>query len=147
MAELIETTAADGAVKVASTSDDAGRTSLRIDGVTAAQLESKGIHAWFGDRMVLEDVNLFMERTKVTALIGPSGCGKSTFLRILNRMHEIVPSAALAGAVELDGEDIYDPNQRPRPACGAKFVTASTTWAEPFRVVSSSASALRELSP
>ena len=112
MAELIETTAADGAVKVASTSDDAGRTSLRIDGVTAAQLESKGIHAWFGDRMVLEDVNLFMERTKVTALIGPSGCGKSTFLRILNRMHEIVPSAALAGAVELDGEDIYDPNQR-----------------------------------
>lgn len=43
----------------------------------------------------------------VTALIGPSGCGKSTFLRILNRMHELVPGAQLAGQVELDGTDIY----------------------------------------
>jgi phosphate transport system ATP-binding protein len=48
----------------------------------------------------------------VTALIGPSGCGKSTFLRILNRMHELVPTAAMAGRVELDGQDIYDPSQR-----------------------------------
>ncbi len=45
----------------------------------------------------------------MTALIGPSGCGKSTFLRILNRMHELIPSASLAGEVLLDGEDIYDP--------------------------------------
>ena len=44
---------------------------------------------------------------QVTALIGPSGCGKSTFLRILNRMHELVPSASLAGTVALDGVDIY----------------------------------------
>ena len=44
----------------------------------------------------------------VTALIGPSGCGKSTFLRILNRMHELIPSAALAGEVLLNGEDIYE---------------------------------------
>jgi phosphate transport system ATP-binding protein len=87
-------------------------TSLRVDGVSAAELDAKGVYAWFGDRMVLENINLVMERTKVTALIGPSGCGKSTFLRILNRMHEIVPSASLAGQVELDGEDIYDPNQR-----------------------------------
>lgn len=97
--------------KVAS-SNDASHTSLRIDGVSAAELNAKGVHAWFGDRLVLQDVNLVMERTRVTALIGPSGCGKSTFLRILNRMHEIVPSAALAGQVELDGEDIYDPSQR-----------------------------------
>jgi phosphate transport system ATP-binding protein len=48
-----------------------------------------------------------MEAQKVTALIGPSGCGKSTFLRILNRMHELIPSAALAGSVKLDGVDIY----------------------------------------
>jgi phosphate transport system ATP-binding protein len=49
---------------------------------------------------------------EVTALIGPSGCGKSTFLRILNRMHELVASASLAGEVLLDGEDIYDPSKR-----------------------------------
>ena len=90
----------------------ASPTSLRVDGVMAAELDAKGVHAWFGERMVLENVDLVMERTKVTALIGPSGCGKSTFLRILNRMHEIVPGASLAGSVDLDGEDIYDPNQR-----------------------------------
>jgi phosphate transport system ATP-binding protein len=50
-----------------------------------------------------------MPAGRVTALIGPSGCGKSTFLRILNRMHELVPSASLAGEVLLDGVDVYDP--------------------------------------
>jgi phosphate transport system ATP-binding protein len=48
-----------------------------------------------------------MRSREVTALIGPSGCGKSTFLRILNRMHELIASASLAGDVLLDGEDIY----------------------------------------
>ena len=48
----------------------------------------------------------------MTALIGPSGCGKSTFLRILNRMHEVVPGAQLAGSVKLDGVDIYGAGQR-----------------------------------
>jgi len=78
----------------------------------AARLEARGVHAWFGGRLVLEDVHLTMERSSVTALIGPSGCGKSTFLRILNRMHEVVPGAQLAGSVELDGADIYGPGQR-----------------------------------
>jgi len=66
-----------------------------------------GVHAWFGDHHVLADVNLDMTPLEVTALIGPSGCGKSTFLRLLNRMHELVPSASLAGQIELDGVDIY----------------------------------------
>ncbi|GAB2527557.1 hypothetical protein GCM10027064_25670 [Microbacterium petrolearium] len=71
-------------------------------------LEARDISAWFGTHKVLERVSLTMPAGQVTALIGPSGCGKSTFLRILNRMHELVPSAALAGEVRLDGEDIYD---------------------------------------
>ena len=65
--------------------------------------------AWFGTNKVLERVSLSMEPGKVTALIGPSGCGKSTFLRILNRMHELIPGAALSGSVTLDGSDIYGP--------------------------------------
>ena len=68
--------------------------------------------AWFGSNKVLERISLTMEGGKVTALIGPSGCGKSTFLRILNRMHELVPIAALAGSVKLDGVDIYGPGLR-----------------------------------
>ena len=64
-----------------------------------ATLEARDISAWFGTRQVLDRVSLTMNAGHVTALIGPSGCGKSTFLRILNRMHEMVPSAALAGEV------------------------------------------------
>jgi len=78
----------------------------------AGQIEAEGVCAWFGGRLVLQSVTLLMERSLVTALIGPSGCGKSTFLRILNRMHEVVPGAQLAGSVKLDGLDIYSTGQR-----------------------------------
>ena len=77
-----------------------------------AVLDARGITAWFGDRKVLDRVSLTMPAGAITALIGPSGCGKSTFLRILNRMHELVPSAQLAGEVWLDGEDIYHPDKK-----------------------------------
>jgi len=77
-----------------------------------ASIEAHDITAWFGSHKVLDRVSLTMTAGESTALIGPSGCGKSTFLRILNRMHELVPSAALAGEVLLDGEDIYDPGKR-----------------------------------
>jgi phosphate transport system ATP-binding protein len=76
-------------------------------------LESRDVSAWFGDHKVLERVSLTMNPGKVTALIGPSGCGKSTFLRILNRLHEMVRGASLAGEVLLGDEDIYDPRRRP----------------------------------
>jgi len=77
-----------------------------------ARLDAVNISAWFGSNKVLERVSLSMIPGTVTALIGPSGCGKSTFLRILNRMHEMVPSAKLSGEVRLNDEDIYGPNQR-----------------------------------
>jgi phosphate transport system ATP-binding protein len=70
-------------------------------------LESKDINVWFGERHVLKNVSLQFPTNEVTALIGPSGCGKSTFIRTLNRMHELIPGAGLAGSVFLDGEDIY----------------------------------------
>jgi phosphate transport system ATP-binding protein len=73
----------------------------------AASLEARDACAWFGDHLVLEGVDLLMPAGEVTALIGPSGCGKSTFLRLLNRMHELIPGAALDGEILLDGEDIY----------------------------------------
>ena len=72
-------------------------------------LEVKGVHAWFGKKHVLEDISMDFFSGTVTALIGPSGCGKSTFIRILNRMHEFIPTAALAGQVLLDGKDVYEP--------------------------------------
>ena len=72
-------------------------------------LEARGVHAWFGKHHALADVSLDFAPGSVTALIGPSGCGKSTFIRTLNRMHEFIPSAALAGEVLLDGKDVYAP--------------------------------------
>ncbi|MBV8302459.1 MAG: phosphate ABC transporter ATP-binding protein [Candidatus Dormibacteraeota bacterium] len=79
----------------------------------AASLQAIGVSAWFGDHLVLENVSLGMRAGEVTALIGPSGCGKSTFIRMLNRMHELIPGASLAGQVLLDGVDIYGEGQRP----------------------------------
>jgi phosphate transport system ATP-binding protein len=70
-------------------------------------LEARNVHAWFGQKHVLSDISLDFYAGTVTALIGPSGCGKSTFIRILNRMHEFIPTAAMAGEVLLDGKDVY----------------------------------------
>ncbi|MFJ6180620.1 phosphate ABC transporter ATP-binding protein [Streptomyces sp. NPDC092295] len=83
-----------------------------VGGDTSATLRADSVSAWFGDHKVLDRVSLTMPAHEVTALIGPSGCGKSTFLRILNRMHELIPAAALAGRVLLDEADIYDRGRR-----------------------------------
>ncbi|MFL6071254.1 MAG: phosphate ABC transporter ATP-binding protein [Actinomycetes bacterium] len=82
-------------------------------GLQASTLIAERISAWFGEHQVLDDVSLTIEPGTVAALIGPSGCGKSTFIRTLNRMHELVPGASLAGRVLLDGSDIYDGDARP----------------------------------
>ena len=79
----------------------------------AGDLVADRVSAWFAGHKVLDRVSLTMRSREVTALIGPSGCGKSTFLRVLNRMHELVPGAALSGSVMLDGEDIYGGAHRP----------------------------------
>ena len=76
---------------------------------TGTGLEARGVHAWFGKNYVLKDINLEFAAGSVTALIGPSGCGKSTFIRTMNRMHEFIPGAAMAGQVLLDGKDVYSP--------------------------------------
>ena len=76
-------------------------------------LDARNVSAWFGTHKVLERVSLIMEPGTVNALIGPSGCGKSTFLRILNRMHEMVSGASLGGEVLLGDKDIYEQGTRP----------------------------------
>jgi phosphate transport system ATP-binding protein len=80
--------------------------------MSGLNMEARDVWAWFGTHQVLEAVNLTMGAGEVTALIGPSGCGKSTFLRILNRMHEMVRGAELAGQVLLGDQDIYHPSLR-----------------------------------
>src|SRR3989442_9391414 len=71
------------------------------------------LNGWFGPRQVLRDIDLAVVPRSVTAIIGPSGCGKSTCVRCINRMHEVVPGARVAGRVELNGEDLYAPGADP----------------------------------
>jgi phosphate transport system ATP-binding protein len=67
----------------------------------------------FGERQVLKRVSLDIPAHAVTAIIGPSGCGKSTFLRAINRMHDLVPTARVEGEVRLFGQDIYSNSVEP----------------------------------
>jgi phosphate transport system ATP-binding protein len=77
------------------------------------EMHARGVSVWFGKRKVLEGVDIKFSKRTVTALIGPSGCGKSTFIRTLNRLHELIPGAALAGEVLYEGSDIYAPDVDP----------------------------------
>jgi phosphate transport system ATP-binding protein len=76
-------------------------------------LRANGVTAWFGKHCVIAGVDMDMPAGSVTSIIGPSGCGKSTFIRTLNRLPELIPTAAMAGEVLLDGNDIYGPGARP----------------------------------
>jgi phosphate transport system ATP-binding protein len=71
------------------------------------KIETDKLNAWFGSNHVIKEVSIKIKENNTTAIIGPSGCGKSTFIRCLNRMHELVPGARSAGAVMLDGSNIY----------------------------------------
>jgi phosphate transport system ATP-binding protein len=70
-------------------------------------IEVRGLNAWFGKAQVLQDINMKVDANHVTAVIGPSGCGKSTYVRCLNRMHETVPDAKVAGNVQVGDIDVY----------------------------------------
>jgi len=76
-------------------------------------IEVRSLNVYYGSFRAIRDVNLRIERHKVTAIIGPSGCGKSTMLRAFNRLNELVPSAHARGQVLFRGQDIYAPGVDP----------------------------------
>lgn len=71
------------------------------------KLETKHLNFFYGEKQALFDVNIGVSRKTVTALIGPSGCGKSTFLRLFNRMNDLIEGTRVEGQVLLDGRNIY----------------------------------------
>lgn len=72
-----------------------------------AIISAQDVNFWYGDFHALRDISLDIEAHTVTAFIGPSGCGKSTFLRLLNRMNDLVDDSRLEGHILIEGEDIY----------------------------------------
>jgi phosphate transport system ATP-binding protein len=65
------------------------------------------INVYYGEHKAIRNVTLDLHVNEITALIGPSGCGKSTFIRCLNRMNDLIPSARVDGAIVYHGEDLY----------------------------------------
>lgn len=74
------------------------------------KIESKDINFYYGETQALHNVSLSMKENSVTALIGPSGCGKSTYLRLLNRMNDLIDNTKMTGSILIDGQDIYEKN-------------------------------------
>ncbi len=83
------------------------------NGQGAAAIEAKDLCVYYGSFRALRDINLRVERHKVTALIGPSGCGKSTLLRAFNRMNDLIRDCRVEGQVLFAGKNIYDPDVDP----------------------------------
>ena len=73
----------------------------------AHAIEAQDLNVYYGNFLAVRDINLEIQKQKITALIGPSGCGKSTVLRSFNRMNDLIPSARTTGQVLFHGKNIY----------------------------------------
>ena len=82
-------------------------------GKAGAVFEIRHLSVTYGRVPAVTDVTLAIDERRITALIGPSGCGKSTFLRCLNRMNDLIPTAQIDGYVGYHGIDLYDPEVDP----------------------------------
>jgi phosphate transport system ATP-binding protein len=71
-------------------------------------IEAKNINFYYGDFHALKDISMKMEIHTVTAFIGPSGCGKSTFLRLFNRMNDLIDGTRLTGECFINDLNIYN---------------------------------------
>ena len=71
------------------------------------KIESKNVDFFYGSTQALKNINISIKPNTVTALIGPSGCGKSTYLRLFNRMNDLIDGTRINGSICIDGENIY----------------------------------------
>ena len=71
------------------------------------KIQAKDVNCWYGDFHVLRDINMEIKHNTVTALIGPSGCGKSTYLRIFNRMNDLIEGFRLEGEILIDNKNVF----------------------------------------
>jgi len=78
------------------------------DAKTDFKIQARDLNLFYGTKHALRNIEMDVEKNRVTALIGPSGCGKSTYLRCLNRMNDLIESAKITGKVLVDGQDVYD---------------------------------------
>jgi phosphate transport system ATP-binding protein len=73
-------------------------------------IDAREVDFYYGDFHALKNINMMIDSNSVTAFIGPSGCGKSTFLRLLNRMNDLIDGIRFVGEIYIDNENIYGKN-------------------------------------
>ena len=73
-------------------------------------IKAQHVNFYYGSFHALKDISMEIEEKSVVAFIGPSGCGKSTFLRLFNRMNDLIPKTRLEGQILINGQDIYGKN-------------------------------------
>src|SRR5574344_1135381 len=78
---------------------------------TMYKIDTQQVNFYYGDFHALKDITMQIEANTSIALIGPSGCGKSTYLRLFNRMNDLIPETRLTGTIRIDGRDIYTKNE------------------------------------
>lgn len=71
------------------------------------KIDAKDVNFYYGDFHALKGINMQIKEKSVVAFIGPSGCGKSTFLRLFNRMNDLIPNTRMEGQILIDNDDIY----------------------------------------
>jgi phosphate transport system ATP-binding protein len=72
------------------------------------RVKASNVNFWYGSKHVLHDISMTIPDRQITALIGPSGCGKTTFLRMLNRMCDVLDNVRYTGEALLDDRNILD---------------------------------------
>lgn len=90
------------------------------------KIDARDVNFWYGDFHALKGISMEIEEKSVVAFIGPSGCGKSTFLRLFNRMNDLIPATRLEGEIRIDGYNIYAKGvevDEPSQECGHGFPT------------------------
>ncbi len=75
---------------------------------TDVRIRVEGVQFFYAQSQALKNISMRIFTNRVTAIIGPSGCGKSTFIRLLNRMNDLVPHCRCEGQILLDGKNIND---------------------------------------
>jgi phosphate transport system ATP-binding protein len=76
------------------------------------KVETKEVNLFYGDNHALKNVTMGIDENRVVAMIGPSGCGKSTYLRLFNRMNDMIDGVRVEGEVLMNGKNIYNGNIR-----------------------------------
>lgn len=84
-----------------------------LNGSSNIAVKAKDVNVYYGDFRAVKNIDMDIERNKITAFIGPSGCGKSTLLRAFNRMNDLIPVSRMDGEIVYRGKNLYDSDVDP----------------------------------